>query len=34
MRLKPDIDASSNYIDIYGALKCPSGLKPKLDEIR
>lgn len=27
MRLKPDIEASSNYIDIYGALKCPTVLK-------
>jgi len=27
LRLKPDVDASANYIDVYGALKCPGTLK-------
>lgn len=27
MRLKPDVDASTNYIDVYGALRCPIKLK-------
>jgi hypothetical protein len=31
MRLRPDIDASHNYIDVYGALKCPIMLKQTLE---
>jgi hypothetical protein len=31
LRLKPDVDASANYIDVYGALKCPGLLKSTLE---
>ena len=33
LRLKPDIEAMSSYIDIYGSIHCPSALKPVLDGI-
>ena len=35
LRLKPDVETSlSNYIDVYGALKCPEKLKHTLDQVR
>lgn len=34
LRLKPDIDQMSSYIDVYGSVKCPTAMKAILDNIR
>ena len=34
LRLRPDVEASTNYIDVYGALKCPDKLRLTLEQVR
>ena len=34
MRLKPDIDSSNSYIDVYGSMHRPKRMKQIIDKIR
>ncbi len=34
LRLRPDVEASTNYIDVYGAVKCPDKLRLTLEQVR
>lgn len=34
MRLKPDIDWHSSYIDVYGSIHCPTAIKSILENIK
>ena len=32
--MKPDINKSSTYIDVYGSVKCSTNLKATIENIR
>ena len=34
LRIKPEIDRTSSYIDVYGSFHCPTAMKAVLEQIR